>query len=138
MTDGTLQVRNMIRTYGKQLVSARRLARFRRALAVAGMRDEVSLSRQARRRHLVERVAREIIENLLVTESDNPVVREIQQRMESEFGEKIGLTYPPAEPDLQIFRLTDAGPEEVTGPDKNTLLTRLWHVTLEVVEDTML
>lgn len=138
MTDGSLQVRKMIRTYGKQLVSARRLARFRRALALAGMRDEVSLSAQARRRHLVERVAREIVENLLVTESDNPVVREIQQRMESEFGEKFELTYPPAEPDMQIFRITDQGPVQVTGNDKHALLTRLWNVTLEVVDDTML
>lgn len=138
MADGSLHVRKMINTYGRQLASARRLVRFRRALAAAGMQDEVSLSKQARRRNMVERVAREIIENLLVTESDNPVVQEIRTRMERELGGKFELTYPPAEPDMKIFRITDQGPVEITGHEKNTIFTRLWHVTLEVVDDTML
>jgi hypothetical protein len=128
----------MISTYGRQLVSARRLARFKRALAAAGLEDEVSLSRQARRRHLVERIAREIVENLLVTESDNPVVQEVRRRIEAEFGEKFELTYPPAEPDMKIFKITEQGPVEVEGEEKNTILSRLWRVTLEVVDDTML
>lgn len=138
VSDGSLQVRKMIDTYGKQLVSARRIARFRRALAAAGMQDEVSLSRQAKRRHLVERIAREIIENLLVTESENPVVREIRRRMDDEFGERLELAYPPAEPDMQIFRITDQGPVELRGEEKNNALTRLWKLVLEVVDDTML
>jgi hypothetical protein len=128
----------MIDTYGKQLVSARRIARFRRALAAAGMQDEVSLSRQAKRRHLVERIAREIIENLLVTESENPVVREIRRRMDDEFGQRLELAYPPAEPDMQIFRISDQGPVELKGEEKNNALTRLWRLVLEVVDDTML
>jgi hypothetical protein len=102
------------------------------------MQDEVRLSRQAKRRHLVERIAREIIENLLVTESENPVVREIRRRMDDEFGQRLELAYPPAEPDMQIFRITDQGPVELKGEEKNNALTRLWRLVLEVVDDTML
>jgi hypothetical protein len=128
----------MIDNYGRQLASARRLVRFRRALAAAGMQDQVSLSRQAKRRNMVERVAREIIENLLVTESDNPVVAEIRTRMEREVGFEFELAYPPAEPDMKIFKVTDQGPVELQGQSKSALLQRLWQVTLEVVDDTML
>ena len=55
-----VNVRLMLRTYGKQLTSASRLARFKRALALSGAQDMVSISREARRKELVERIAQEI------------------------------------------------------------------------------
>ncbi|MDY7002038.1 MAG: DVU0524 family FlgM-associated protein [Thermodesulfobacteriota bacterium] len=138
MTASPLQVRNMLRTYGRQLTRARRLARFRRSLALAGAEDEVAFSKEAKRRSLVERVAREIVENLLVSGAENPVVLEIKERLDAEFKQKFEFQYPPSELDMRIFRETEHGPGEVSTGEKNRILTRLWEITLEKVNDTML
>lgn len=128
----------MLKTYGRQLTSARRLARFRRSLAAAGAEEEITISRLAKRRMLVEQVAREILENLVVTGSENETVQAILAAMREEFGEEFQFRYPPAEIDLQVFRTTEQGPEEVTGPEKQAVFKRLWEITLEQVNDTML
>ena len=138
MTTSPLQVRNMLRTYGRQLTKARRLARFRHALALAGAEDEVIISKAAKRRSMVERVAREVVENLLVSGSENPVVMEIKERLDAEFKQKFEFQYPPSELDMRIFKETGDGPGEVSVGEKNRILARLWEITLEKVDDTML
>lgn len=128
----------MLKTYGRQLTSARRLARFKQSLAAAGAEEEVTISRLAKRRMLVEQVAREIVENLIVTGSENEVVQEILKQLEGEYGTLFLFQYPPAEIDLQIFRLEGKEQTEVTGPDKQTIYNRLWEITLDRVNETML
>lgn len=128
----------MLKTYGRQLTSARRLARFKQSLAAAGAEEEVTISRLAKRRMLVEQVAREIVENLIVTGSDNEVVQEILKQLEGEYGTSFLFQYPPAEIDLQIFRLEGKEQTEVTGPDKQNIYNRLWEITLDRVNETML
>ena len=128
----------MLKTYGRQLTSARRLARFKRSLAAAGAEEEVTISRLAKRKMLVEQVAREILENLIVTGSENETVQLILNELNLEFREDFQFQYPPSKIDLQVFRITDMGPEEVTGPAKNAVFKRLWEITLEKVNDTML
>nr|WP_209280105.1 DVU0524 family FlgM-associated protein [Desulfobaculum xiamenense] len=128
----------MLRTYGRQLNCARRLARFKRTLAAAEAEDEVEISRLARRRVLVEQVAREIVENLMASGSTNQTVQEIRSALESEFGDTLELTYPPAEADMRIYRQTNEGPIEVSIEERNAIIKRLWEITLEKVDDTML
>ncbi|NDY57535.1 hypothetical protein G3N56_12405 [Desulfovibrio sulfodismutans] len=132
-------VRNMLRTYGKQATTARRLARYRRMLRATGAEDEATISREAKRRELVERVTAEIMENLIVTGSENPVVADIKEQIEEDFGERFLYAYPPEEQDLQIFVLReDAPPEELTGDNRTIFLQKLWEVALVKVDDTML
>lgn len=133
------QVRAMLRTYGRQVTTARRLARYRRSLAAAGAEDEVRISREAKRRELVGRVAAEIVENCIVTGSDTPVVEDIKAELEEELGYPLVFAYPPQEQDMQIFR-TDGpdGPEELTGELKTAVFKRLWELALEKVDETML
>ena len=139
MTATSFDVRNMLRTYGKQATTARRLARYRRMLRAAGAEDEVTISREAKRRELVERVTSEIMENLIVTGSENPVVVDIKEQIEAEFGERFLYAYPPEEQDLQIYVLReDAPPEELMGEQRTVFLQKLWEVALEKVDETML
>ena len=138
MSKKSFPVRNMLLQYDRQLVNARRLARFKRSLRAAGAEDEVTISREAKRRELVERVAREIVENLVITGSDNPIVADIRRRLEKEFAQKLQFTYPPADEDLQIFKDTGQGQEEVTSDEKVMILNRLWAITLDRVDHTML
>lgn len=134
----TLETQRMLKTYARQLTSARRLARFRRSLAAAGAEEEVTISRLAKRRMLVEQVSREIVENLIVSGSTNETVQLILSDLNREFGEEFQFQYPPAEIELQVFRILDQGPEELVGPEKHAVFKRLWEITLEKVNDTML
>lgn len=128
----------MLHTYGKQLTSAKRLARFRRALMLSGGQDQVDISREARRRELVQRIAKEIIENLIVNGSHSQVIREILDQLEFEAGNKVMLDYPLDGGDVRLLMETKTGPRELTGDEKNRMLKRLWEITLAKVDDTML
>jgi hypothetical protein len=137
MEPQSFYTRQMLLQYGKQLIAARRLARYER---LTGRRqrvdDDAVLSR---RRALVERIAHEIIENLLFSGSENPVVQEVRKSLERETGQEYIFRYPPAEEEFLILRLTPEGKEEeLTVEEKQSLLTRLWDVSLRAVDATML
>ena len=133
-----VNVRLMLRTYGKQLTSAKRLARFKRALALSGAQDMVSISREARRRELVERISQEVIENLLVNGQENPVTGRVLEALEEDLGEKVLFDYPLDGGEVQILRQTAEGPQEVLPEEKMRIMRRLWEITLSKVDDTML
>jgi len=133
-----VNVRLMLRTYGKQLTSAKRLARFKRALALSGAQDMVSISREARRKELVERISQEVIENLLVNGQDNPVVTRVLSELEQELGEQVLFDYPLDGGEIQILRQSAEGPQEMPADEKMRIMRRLWEITLHNVDDTML
>ncbi len=129
-------VHKMLRTYGRQLTSAKRLERFRRALL--GARGHDNISQAARRRELVTRVATEIIENLIVNGSENPVILEIMDILEREVGAHIVLEYPLDLGEVVILKETPAGPVEAVGEEKSRIMQLLWELTLVRVDETML
>ncbi len=133
-----VNVRLMLRTYGKQLTSAKRLARFKRALVLSGAQDQVSISREAKRREMVERISQEVIENLLVSGQENPVVIGVLEDLEQDLGERVLFDYPLDGGEVQILRQTEAGPREVDPEEKMRILRRLWEITLDRVDGTML
>jgi len=138
MTVKSYYVRNMLLQYDKQLTTARRIARYRQALQMARGEDTTVVPRDVKRTAMVERVAREVMENLLVSGSDNPVVQEIKSQLEQELGEKLLFKYPPTDLDLQIFREGQNGPEEISPAEKAVVMEKLWTIALDKVNDTML
>jgi len=126
----------MLRTYGKQLTSAKRLARFRQAMGASPERDDVA--KQAKRRELVERIAHEIIENLIVNTEQSPVVAAVTQQLQAEFGHRFIFEYPVDGGDVQILREMEHGISELQGAERNTVMRRLWEITLSKVDETML
>ncbi len=128
----------MLRTYGRQLTNAKRLARFRRALNLDGTQEEQSVSRQVRRRGLVERIAREIIENLIVNSQQTPIVADILDQLEQELGARHIFEYPLDGSDVQILRETERGSHEIVGQERDRVMRRLWEITLSRVDETML
>ena len=140
MTEDPRQVKTMLGAYGRQLTFARRLARFRRAYS-GEEEDAVAISRQARRRDLVERISREIVENLLSAPDHNPVLREIMDELENDFGQQLTFAYPLPDLDLnmrlQIFKGSTLD-KEVSEQERQAILNRLWQITLSKVDETML
>lgn len=137
MTTHSFYTRQMLLRYSRQLVAARRLARYDRLLGRGPQADPDAVAEK--RRATVERVAREIMENLIFSGSDNPVVQEVQARLIEELGEELVFRYPPSAFDFKIFRTSEDGGEEELAPgEKQEVMGRLWDVTLRTVDATML
>lgn len=128
---------HMLLQYGRQLTTARRLARHRQAMRLAsGQEDEIPP--EVKRKLMVERVTAEIVDNLFLTGSDNPVVHEVRERLNTALGETFTFRYPPGELDMRIFREREDGPEEVTSEQKALIVDKLWKIAQETVDATML
>ncbi len=138
MTIDTLLVKNLLRTYDKQLISAQRLARYRQSFTPSEVQDQVSISREAKRRQMVERVAGEIVDNLVVAGSQSQVVKEIRQKLEAELEARLLFRYAPDKGRVEIHSQTRQGSEMVSDEESRGIMERLWQITLTKVDRTML
>ncbi len=138
MSVKSFYIRNMLLKYDKQLITARRLARYNQALRMARGEEEPSIPQDVKRGIMVERIAREVMESLLLSGSENPIVQEIKQQLERDVGERLQFKYPPTELDLQVYRETPQGPVEVTPAEKADIMEKLWQISLDRVNATML
>ena len=139
MTATDMQIRAMLRKYEVQLLAARRLARFRRAQRLA--EDEAPLTPaelDARHKAMVERVAHELYESIVMTGSDNPVVDTIRERLGEQVGGEVRFTYPPGEERVKIVREGPEGASLASVEDQAKALQELWPVTLQAVKESML
>ena len=127
--------RNMLLQYDRQLVTARRLARLKAELRE---RMPAAVPTETKRRVMVEHVARELLDNLLFTGSDNPVVREVRQELNRTLHGEYSFRYPPGEEDVRIFREEPDGSRELTSEERKHILAALWEITLAKVDATML
>lgn len=137
MNTHSFYTRQMLLRYSRQLVTARRIARYDRLLGRSVPAG--SPEAETKRKDLIERVAREIMENLIFSGSDNPIVQEVRGRLDQELGEELIFRYPPADQDIQVFRRQKDGEEvELPRGEKQAVMGRLWDVTLRTVDATML
>ena len=137
MTIRSFYVRNMLHNYDKQLIAARRLNRYLQALR-GDAEDAQEIPADIKRRVLVERVAHEVMENLLFSGSDNPIVQDVKAELEQETGEQFSFRFPAEDLSFQVYRETEAGPEKVKEEERIHILDRLWSITLDKVNRTML
>jgi hypothetical protein len=114
--------------------------------------EEPGIPAEMRRRLMVERITGEIVENLLLTGSDSPIVHDVQARLDRELGGALTFRYPPGELDMRIYRGKPAasgaaalaeeesgtGPEEIVGEEKARIMDTLWRIAREIVDGTML
>jgi len=138
VTNASIHVRTMLRRYERQLLNARRLARYRMALRLAQGDAAPPEPEEIRRRRMVEKVARELYEHLLFTGSENPVAEGIREELSVSAGAHLHFRYTPGEAALQLIREGSSGPEKVSQHEKARLLDKLWHITLAKVDETML
>lgn len=138
MTVNPFLVKSVLRTYDQHQETGRRIARFKKYMDRAGQGDSVSISKEAKRRQLVEKVAGEIVDNLIGSDTTNPVVREIKTQMAKEFKAEVLFRYPSDGSGLQILKQTDQGVTELTNGEKDAFMRRLWEVALTRVNETML
>lgn len=137
MTVKSFYVRTMLRQYDKQLIAGRRISRYM-GMARAHDGEDSASSPSVKRQAMIERVSREIVENLIFVGSMNPIVQEIKEELENEVHEKLTFTFPVGMMDMQILKETPAGPQPVSGAELGRILDKLWEITLDKVSATML
>ena len=130
-------MQHMLLQYGRQLTTARRLARHREAMRLAGVFTP-DPAPEEKRRLMVRRVTSEIVENLLLTGSDNPVVIQVKERLNETLGEEILFRFPPGELDMLLYRRNEHGEEELGLEERGKVMGLLWHIAEETVNETML
>ena len=137
MTVKSFYVRAMLRQYDKQLIAGRRISRYM-GLSRAQDGDESATSPSVKRQAMIERVSREIVENLIFVGSPNPIVQEIKEELEKALNMKLTFTFPVGMMDMQILKETPNGQEPVSGSELGEVLDKLWEITLDKVSATML
>ena len=137
MSIKSFYVRKMLLQYDKQLVADRRIRRHMQLLQ-PGDDGIATISPEEKRGMMVERVAQEVFENLIFSGSENPIVQDVKKTLEQEMGEKLSFKFPPAKLDFEIYRETPEGSLKISPDEMPVVLDRLWDITLEKVDDTML
>lgn len=138
MSGTTLYLRTMLQQYEKQLLAARRLARYRRAARLASGEDEPTIDPEVKRKATVERVARELYERLIFTGSDNPVVEDIRANLGRVVGGNVRFTYPPGAERMRLVREGPEGNTPVSAPEQEEAMRSLWDITVQEVDKSML
>jgi hypothetical protein len=90
-----------------------------------------------RRARPVDLVAREVVENLIPSGAQMPVVDEVLAALEKEFDSRFVFEYSLLECELQVTRETPAGPERLGPEEAQTILNRLHEIARELVDATM-
>lgn len=116
-----------------------------RAEEFADPAERARMARAARRRTMVERVSREIVENLVFADSKSELVEIILAKLYDELGRKVTFSYPLPDTDVRLdirIFVQNAngarGDKEVSEREKDDILKRLWRITLATVDQTML
>ncbi|MDR2051643.1 MAG: hypothetical protein LBQ63_07735 [Deltaproteobacteria bacterium] len=128
----------MLLQYGRQLISSRKLIRYRELLGQGDGRGESPPTPETQRKLMVERITREVVDNLIFAGSENPVVLEVRDRLDTELGENFVFQYPPGEMDFKIFREKNGELEEIVANEKHMIMGKLWDITRKTVAETML
>jgi hypothetical protein len=130
------KIQNILQQYNRQQYKTKQLAKLRESMPQRPQQgDRVSLSQQGRRQQLVEDIAQEIIHNLLVSGSTNPMVQEVKAELESEVGRPLLFQFLPKENRLDVRK--DNG-ERVSAEEEEHILQRLWDLTRQKVDETMI
>ncbi|MFP4213110.1 MAG: DVU0524 family FlgM-associated protein [Desulfohalobiaceae bacterium] len=132
MTTKNPKLQSVLRSYDKQLNKTRQLARVESALhGETGTQDQGSNKRE----RLVQNISQEIVNNLLTSQSQNPVVQEIKRELELEFDTTFCFEFLPKENRVYIRKENQ---QPADAQEQEHILHRLWTITRNKVDQTML
>jgi hypothetical protein len=132
-------LKNMMRSYDRQIGNGQRLERIRKYLAPLTEENQgTDRIGQGKRDRLIQQISREIMDNLLTSGSTNPIVQEIKEELDREFPEGLFFSYGISDKELKIMRIT--GNKTITLPpeDRDKVMARAKEITREKVDRTII
>ncbi len=134
----TYQIHNVLRAYGKQLSQSKRL-QHKKGDALLRRTDRISLSVQARRKAIIDRVTSDIINRIINDGPHYEMEQEAFGQLEDEYGGSLSVNNEDSE---LVFKVIDKEKGEVTKTlsieDSNFLKDRLKEITKNKVDDQMI
>ena len=126
-------LQRVLSQYSKQLVASRTMAFHQQTLQMMTPEEERT-DPDAKRRLVIQRVARELWTNFSVRGEETPMFRHLCQRLREEYDSSLEFRYRPGSIDLCILRATEDGLVPVSSREKVEMLNRAWKIALQVVE----
>ena len=146
MTITSYQVRNILRTYARQLSRAQRLARLKQAGAREQASDQVNISIEARRRQIIEKITAEIVANISsrlpgLRDSWGAVEQEAMNKLSQEYGRPLTIYQDEATGRLRFAVVDPASGgvlERLSAEESAQLEDRLYAITQDIIDRNML
>ena len=138
MNVSTYQIHNVLRAYGRQLSQGRRLLSHK-GIGTPKRADRISISAQARRKAVVDKVTSDIVNRIVHEGPGDDVALEAFKQLEGEYGNSLSVKKRDSE---LVFKVIDKENGEVTKTvsieDSQFLKNRLEEITKGKVDDQMI
>lgn len=130
-------IHNVLRAYGKQLSQGKRLASAT-AGAPAQRSENITISPEARRAAVVDKVSADIVQRIAIFGPRSSVEQEVFSQLENEVGNKLALEQEDSE---FVFKVVDENSGEETkalsNEDSQVLKGRLEEIAKSKVDKSM-
>ena len=138
MTINTYQVHNVLRAYGKQLTTGRRVAR-QAAKEVPAPSDKITISSEARRKSVVDKVTSDIIDRIYQEGPSQALEKEVFKELEDEFGNPLSIGRQGTEMVFKaIGKRVGKEIQDLSAQDSDRLRIRLEEIMRDKVQQNML
>ena len=137
MVISAYQVNNVLRVYGDQLRQGRVSTRPKQGTFRSP--DRISISAEAKRKAIVNKVAETIVERIIHDGPNDGVEKEVFQRLENEYGGQLAVV--KKSPTDLIFREIDENGETINSlsiEDSKFLRYKLEEITKETIVKNMM
>jgi hypothetical protein len=137
MIISTYQVNNVLRVYGEQLRQNRLSSRPK--AGGTGSPDKISISTEAKRKAVIEKIASDIVDRITQYGPNEDVEKEVFKRLEDEYGASLAVS--KKNPGDLIFKIIDENGETVNFlsiEDSKFLRYKLEEITKDTVNKNMM
>jgi len=135
MQISSYQIHNVLKVYSKQLSQARIIER-QKALGKSTDTDKISISAEAKRQAIINRVAADIVERITNSGPQDEVEQEIVNKLENEIGKTV--EFSSQDDEGFVFNEINSNNEKTTNTllvnDSTFLIKRLEELAKEAVD----
>lgn len=122
----TSRIINVIQKYYIQQNRSKRIALLKNTLRFEVSEDKVSLSEDGRRKELISRLTKEIVNNLIIAKNHPKIVQEITRELENEYEHRFVFKFDPKEKSLTVRR---EDKKELTEREQEEIIKKLRDIT---------
>ena len=130
----TPKVLNALEQYYHQLNKSKRLRALSKSLRIFEPEDKVTLSLDGRRKELISRLTKEILNNLLTAAEQPKIVQEIKEELKKEFGSEFLFEFDPKEKTIKV-RKEDK--QEINDKEHEKIITKLKEIIYDKLNSNL-
>jgi len=130
----TPKIINAIQKYHIQQSRSKRIWALKNLLTPQLSEDKVSLSEKGKRKELISRLTKEVVNNLINAKNQPEIVQEIKQELEHEYGHKLFFKFDPKEKSLTVRR---EDKRQLSETEQEELIKKLWDITYKKLNSVL-